>query len=46
MGIYIFLAVFLTGLGVVLSRYEAKRTKQKRRERLRQRARRCIRFDN
>ena len=39
--IYAFLAItFFTAMGIVLSRYELNRT---RRERLRQRARRCVR---
>ena len=35
-------ALMLTA-GVVLANYELKRTKQKRREQLQQRARRCVR---
>jgi len=41
----ILVMVFMIATGLMLSRYELQRTRRERRERLRQRARRCVRRD-
>lgn len=42
---YLIVAIFMVTTGILLARYETHRTRRTRAERLRTRARRCVRRD-